>query len=50
MTMSTPSHELQEQLDEFFHLLGRAQNLFPTNPVPPPTVNSGVVHNGQWIK
>jgi hypothetical protein len=48
--MSGAAHELQEQLDEFYHLLGRAQELFPSNPAPPPTVISGVVRDGRWVK
>lgn len=41
--------DVREQLEEFFRLLKRAQNVFPANPAPPPTVTSGVVHDGKWL-
>lgn len=42
--------DVQAQLDEFFGLLQRAREIFPDNPLPPPTVTSGVVHDGRWLR
>lgn len=41
--------DLQDDLDEFYELLARAKQVMPM-PAPPPTVTSGVVRDGKWVK